>query len=82
MLPPVNGLILQSVSMTLMPGFKDHRLELGFGTSDLPNTLSNKIILNHVVNYKIIDWWHPFYPHQDGITTIKLPHSDCWDQTL
>ncbi|OAD54821.1 hypothetical protein WN48_06020 [Eufriesea mexicana] len=82
MLPPVNGLILQSVSMTLMPGFKDHQLQLGFGTSNIPNTLTNKVILNHVVNYKIIDWWHPFYPHQDAITAIKLPQSDSWDQSL
>lgn len=82
MLPPVIGLILQSVSMTLMPGFKDHRLQLGFGTSDVPNTLTNQVILNDVVSYQILDWWHPTYPHQDSITTIQLPESDSWDQSL
>ncbi|CAD1478244.1 unnamed protein product [Heterotrigona itama] len=82
MLPPVIGLILQSVSMTLMPGFKDHRLQLGFGTSDVPNTLTNQVILNDVVSYQILDWWHPTYPHQDSITTIQLPQSDSWDQSL
>ncbi|XP_012169229.1 putative transmembrane protein 183BP isoform X1 [Bombus affinis] len=82
MLPPVIGLILQSVSMTLMPGFKDHRLQLGFGTSDVPNTLTNQVILNDVVSYQILDWWHPTYPHQDSITTIELPQSDSWDQSL
>ncbi|XP_076547909.1 transmembrane protein fates-shifted isoform X1 [Osmia lignaria lignaria] len=79
MLPPVIGLILQSVSMTLMPGFKDHRLQLGFGTSDIPGTLTNQVILNDVVNCQILDWWHPLYPHQDGITTIELPQSDLWE---
>ena len=82
MLPPVIGLILQSVSMTLMPGFKDHRLQLGFGTSDVPNTLTNQVILNDVVSYQILDWWHPTYPHQDSITTIELPQGDSWDQSL
>ncbi|KAG6799863.1 transmembrane protein [Apis mellifera caucasica] len=82
MLPPVIGLILQSVSMTLMPGFKDHRLQLGFGTSDIPNTLTNQVILNEVVNYQILDWWHPTYPHQDSIISIELPQSDSWDQNL
>ncbi|XP_076671194.1 transmembrane protein fates-shifted isoform X3 [Andrena cerasifolii] len=81
MLPPVIGLILQSVSMTLMPGFKDHRLQLGFGTSDIPNTLTNQVILNDVVRCQILDWWHPLYPHQDAITTIELPQSDFWDQS-
>nr|XP_012154558.1 PREDICTED: transmembrane protein 183-like isoform X2 [Megachile rotundata] len=79
MLPPVIGLVLQSVSMTLMPGFKDHRLQLGFGTSDIPSTLTNQVILNDVVNCQILDWWHPLYPHQDAITTIELPQSDWWD---
>lgn len=79
MLPPVIGLILQSVSMTLMPGFKDHRLKLGFGTSDIPSTQTNQVILNYVVNCQILDWWHPLYPHQDAITTIELPQSDWWD---
>ncbi|CAL7940904.1 unnamed protein product [Xylocopa violacea] len=82
MLPPVTGLILQSVSMTLMPGFKDHRIQLGFGTSDVPHTLTNQVILNDVIHCQILDWWHPTYPHQDAITTIELPQIDSWDQTL
>lgn len=81
MLPPVIGLILQTVSMTLMPGFKDHRLQLGFGTSDVPSTLTVQIILNYVISYKVLDWWDPGYPHQDdAVTAIDLPeHSDSWD---
>ncbi|XP_017793397.1 PREDICTED: transmembrane protein 183B isoform X2 [Habropoda laboriosa] len=82
MFPPVIGLILQSVTMTLMPGFKNHRLQLGFGTSNIPNTSTNQVILNDVINCHILDWWHPSYPHQDGMTVIKLPQSDFWDQSL
>ncbi|XP_015437309.1 PREDICTED: transmembrane protein 183 [Dufourea novaeangliae] len=83
MLPPVIGLILQSVSMTLMPGFKEHRLQLGFGTSNIPNTFTNQVVvLNEVVSCQILDWWHPSYPHEDAIITIELPHSDFWDQNL
>ncbi|CAL7940907.1 unnamed protein product [Xylocopa violacea] len=74
--------ILRSVSMTLMPGFKDHRIQLGFGTSDVPHTLTNQVILNDVIHCQILDWWHPTYPHQDAITTIELPQIDSWDQTL
>ncbi|XP_043265327.1 transmembrane protein 183 isoform X2 [Colletes gigas] len=80
MLPLVIGLILQSVTMTLMPGFKEHRLQLGFGTSNIASSLTNQVILNSVVNCQVLDWWHPLYPHEDTITTIELPQSDFWDQ--
>ncbi|CAK9799055.1 Transmembrane protein 183 [Anthophora quadrimaculata] len=82
MFPPVIGLILQSVTMTRMPDVKNHRLQLGFGTSNIPNTLTHQVILNDVIDYQILDWWHPSYPHQDGMPVIKLPQSDFWDQSL
>lgn len=78
MLPPVIGLILQTVSVHLMPGFKQYRLHLGFGTSDIPNTLTHQVILTDVVSYKVLNWWHPCYPHLDA-TTIELPRSDSWE---
>ncbi|XP_053997739.1 transmembrane protein 183 [Hylaeus anthracinus] len=81
MLPLVIGLILQSVSMTLMPGFKEHRLQLRFGTSNIASSLTNQVVLNGVVHCQILNWWHPLYPHQDAITTIELPQSDFWDQS-
>lgn len=80
MLPPVIGLVLQTVSMNLMPGFREYRLQLGFGTSDVPNsTLTNQIVLRNVVDYSILDWWDPAYPHQDVGHTIELPQNDSWD---
>lgn len=79
MLPLVTGLVLQTVSMTLMPGFREHRLQLGFGTSDVPSTLTSQIILRNVIGYSILNWWNPAYPHQDVVYTIELPQSDSWD---
>ncbi|XP_014604628.1 PREDICTED: transmembrane protein 183B-like isoform X2 [Polistes canadensis] len=78
--------LLQKVSVTLMPGLKYLRLQLGFGTSDLPNALTNQVILNDVIDYEVFDWWHPRYPHQDTISylcdvdsTIQLTSDDTWD---
>ncbi|KAL6436499.1 hypothetical protein ACFW04_004764 [Cataglyphis niger] len=79
MLPPVIGLVLQTVSMNLMPGFREHRLQLGFGTSDVPSTLTNQVILRDVTEYRILDWWDPTYPHQDVNYTIELLTNDSWD---
>lgn len=79
MLPLVIGLVLQTVSMNLMPGFREYRLQLGFGTSDVPGTLTNQIILRNVVGYNIFNWWDPAYPHQDVSYTIELPQNDSWD---
>lgn len=79
MLPPVIGLVLQTVSMNLMPGFREHRLFLGFGTSDVPSTFTNQIILRDVTAYCILDWWDPAYPHQDMNYTIELSQSDLWE---
>lgn len=78
-LPLVIGLILQKVSVTLMPGLKYLRLQLGFGTSHLPNTLTNQVIINDVTDYEVLDWWHPRYPHQNTISTIHLTTDDSWD---
>ncbi|XP_019888427.1 transmembrane protein 183 isoform X2 [Ooceraea biroi] len=79
MLPPVLGLVLQTVSMNLMPGFREHRLQLGFGTSDIPSTLTNQVILRDVTEYRILDWWNPAYPHQDASYPIELLQNDSWD---
>ncbi|XP_046826565.1 transmembrane protein 183-like isoform X2 [Vespa crabro] len=72
-LPLVIGLILQKLSVTLMPGLKYLRLQLGFGTSDIPNALTSQVILNYVNDYEVLDWWHPRYPHQDTISHLCEP---------
>lgn len=78
--PLVIGLTLQSVTMTLSPGFRHHRLQLGFGTAITPKTPpSQMILLDGVVGVRVLDWWHPLYPHQHASSAIIPPSDDSWD---
>ncbi|XP_046612206.1 transmembrane protein 183 isoform X1 [Neodiprion virginianus] len=80
MTPLVIGLILQSVSMTLSPGFRHHRLQLGFGTAVTPKTpASQMLLLDGVVGVRVLDWWHPLYPHQHAASAVLPPSDDAWD---
>lgn len=81
MLPPVIGLVLQTVYvyLTSTTGLREHQLQLRFGTSDIPNTLTNQIILRNVVGYTVLNWWDPGYPHQDMAYTTELTQNDSWD---
>ncbi|XP_078047061.1 transmembrane protein fates-shifted isoform X2 [Augochlora pura] len=81
MLPQVTGLILQKVAVMVRQGVKV-QLQLSFGTSDVPNTLTHQVMLNDVLNCQVLNWWHPSYPHQDTVTTIELPENDSWDQNI
>ncbi|XP_030748920.1 transmembrane protein 183 [Sitophilus oryzae] len=68
LVPPVIGLKLTSVSLTLSsaPRFRYHRLQLGFGSglniSSKANLVDAFVILDPVTNIQILDWWHPLYP--------------------
>lgn len=65
-IPPILGLSLNHVSLTLAQGLRNHRLQLGFGsgvqTTD-GGSWSNVVVLEPVINVKVLDWWHPHYPH-------------------
>ncbi|XP_014468156.1 PREDICTED: transmembrane protein 183 isoform X2 [Dinoponera quadriceps] len=76
LLPPVIGLILQTVSMSLMPGYRKYRLLLKFGTSVIPSTLTDEVTLSDVTGYRILDWWDPCYPHNDATYTVDLRQND------
>lgn len=72
--PLVQGLTLNSVSLTLAQGFTHQRLQLVFGsgirstsTSVLDGSSSNIILLDPVINVRVLDWWHPRYPHNHNI---------------
>lgn len=72
--PLVLGLTLTSVSLTLSQGFRHHRLQLGFSSgvhtcsyNALGGSNNTTIILDPVINVKVLDWWHPLYPHDDNI---------------
>ncbi|KAJ8961803.1 hypothetical protein NQ318_021406 [Aromia moschata] len=65
-IPPVIGQVLTSVSLTLSEGFRHHRLQLSFGTGinyghrSADGASCSTIILDPVINYRVLDWWHPF----------------------
>ncbi|XP_043271807.1 transmembrane protein 183 [Venturia canescens] len=80
MVPLVMGLTLQTVKVTLSPGFDHHRIQLNFGTSYIPKTPTQVILLTSVVDLKVLDWWHPCYPHQDVVSsTILEETTESWD---
>lgn len=76
--PPVIGLTLTSVSLTLSsaPKYRYHRLQLGFG-SGITTTSKSKggadlttVILDPVINVRVLDWWHPLYPHSHNMEEL------------
>ncbi|XP_015591498.1 transmembrane protein 183A isoform X2 [Cephus cinctus] len=77
MVPMVIGLTLQTVTVTLSSGYDHHKLQLGFGTACTPkNIASQLVVLDGVIEIRVLDWWSPFYPHQDMATTIVVPPSN------
>ncbi|KAL0276496.1 UNVERIFIED_CONTAM: hypothetical protein PYX00_004054 [Menopon gallinae] len=80
-LPMISGQILNGVSMTLSEGMRYHKLQLIFGCGPSPcmNT-SSLIVLDPVLNVRILDWWHPLYPHSDGLNNTMYSNetiSNC-----
>lgn len=78
MIPVVDGLILQSVKLDLSPGFVHHRLQLSFGTNYFSKISTEVVVLSGVVDCKVLDWWHPRYPHQDILPNVLPPTPDVW----
>lgn len=68
-IPLVMGLTLSSVSMRFTEGFRHYIMQMGFGsglsyTSKTTDGSSyTEFILDPVINYRVLDWWHPLYPH-------------------
>lgn len=75
--PLVQGLTLQSTSLTLSKGFTRHRLQLVFG-SGIRSTVSyitdgsscGTILLDPVIDVKVLNWWHPRYPYDHNIELL------------
>ncbi|CAG4928859.1 unnamed protein product [Colias eurytheme] len=65
-MPPLMGLTLSTVSLTLSQGFSSQKLHLGFNKGN--NVSRNifpecSIVLDSVVSMNVFDWWHSKYPH-------------------
>lgn len=74
MLPPVIGLTLSSVSLNLSHGLCNQRLQLGFNSGIVSSGYKGgdtEVILDPVVSYRILNWWHPSYPHDYNIPILN-----------
>jgi hypothetical protein len=66
---PVLGLTLTSAQLNLSSELRSYKLQLWFGSEiqrSKPSPDGNGnilIILEPVINVKVLDWWHPLYPH-------------------
>ncbi|GJQ74367.1 hypothetical protein Trydic_g21243 [Trypoxylus dichotomus] len=75
-IPTIQGLTLNSAIMTLSPTFRHHKLQMLFGSgatyvSRKPDGSSTTtVIIDGVINVKILDWWHPSYPHNHNIDLL------------
>ncbi|GLH02770.1 Transmembrane protein 183 [Gryllus bimaculatus] len=66
--PVVLGLTLCHVAVSLSQGLCSYRLRLEFGSGPLCYPDSNGVVIfDPVVNIKILDWWHPLYPHTNSL---------------
>ncbi|CAH0558729.1 unnamed protein product [Brassicogethes aeneus] len=70
---PVLGLTLTSVHFSLSSGFLHYKLQLGFSsgiqsyTKTTDGSTDVTVILDPVINVKVLDWWHPLYPYSHNL---------------
>jgi len=63
-IPPVMGLKLHKVGLSVSHGMRFHKLKLHFGSPQLRGECKDttQVLLDSVVSVKIHNWWHPHYP--------------------
>lgn len=70
-IPSVLGQTLNSVYMTLSSSSCVTQLRLRFGSGihvcDMHTPDAAVVVLNSVIGVKILDWWHPLYPHDNSL---------------
>lgn len=70
----VQGLFLTSVGVTLSQGFRHNRVQLIFNTNLMHGKSTTEgtvcILLDPVINVRILDWWHPLYPHNYNLNLL------------
>lgn len=80
--PPLMGMTLSSVKMTLSPRLRDHKVQLDFNSG--VHSVSKDILpecsvtLDNVFTMFVYDWWHPKYPHFE----TKLPTNVLDDESV
>lgn len=66
-LPPVLGLTLCAANLNLSSELRSYRLQLLFGSEIRGLGGSTVVVLEPVINVKVLDWWHPLYPHNHNM---------------
>lgn len=80
-IPPIMGLTLSCISLTLSQGFSYYRMQIRFGSGiscsgrPLDGSACTDVIIDPVLNYRVLDWWHPLYPHSQT-TPIVLSNQE------
>lgn len=76
LLPPIIGQTLSFVSLTLSRGLFHQKLQLGFSSGVISSHCKvvdgvTEIVLDPVISYRILDWWHPTYPHDYNMRVLN-----------
>ena len=71
----ISGQVLSGVALTLSQGLRYHRLQLSFGSGPFPSMSNIPIVLDPVVNVRVLDWWHPSFPHSDGLNNSMFSNA-------
>lgn len=73
-LPPILGLTLTSVIVKLNRDMRQHCVEMCFtcGFSPIDSASSVRLILDPVVKFEILNWWHPRYPFSYNMEQLTI----------
>lgn len=80
--PPVMGLKLSFISLTLSQGFSYYRMQMRFGSAlncgsrTMDGASSTEIVIDPVFTYRVLDWWHPMYPHSHTALSYLVSNQD------
>jgi len=68
--PPVMGLKLHKVGLSVSHGMKHHKLKLRFGPPQFGGRETSdgqQVVMDSVVKMRLFSWWDPLYPKDGGI---------------
>ena len=74
--PPLLGYVLIGAVAKLSHSLLRYRLNLTFGAnayivgSKIDGSSCIDVVLDDVINYKVLDWWHPQYPRSNTMEML------------
>ncbi|XP_071051475.1 transmembrane protein 183A [Onthophagus taurus] len=73
-IPPVQNYVLCDVNVSLTTDLSQQRVKLRFSSHDsyqcrryLDGASNIEFTIGSVINYKVLDWWHPEYPRTNTL---------------